>query len=1049
SDINPPTLEWTGSCSQGGTIDPPTPVVSDPENPNCPGTTHTYIYSVTDECSRIAEACTLVYTIVNDGIQIPMGETSMVSCFDAVVQPDPPLINDPCGNPVNPSGPKIGGTFNGCEGTYTFTWTYIDCAGVSNDWTYTYIIDLTTAPIAPEDVQVTVNCPDEARQPSPPSVNDACGNSIAPSGPVLSEVSCESISYVWTYTDCAGNSDTWTYTYLLTPPALDLNCPTPDIVSVEEQALVDAAFSNWIGQFSATGGCNTVVKYFVGTDEVTLASLNAPAFCGGSITVRMEVTSDCATDQCQSTFTAVATQQSFNITIPMMDMACFPGPNPPTAADLPPAQPMQNILALGILSSCINPLDVEMTSYVTGPVIVGNEYTFTRHYVLSHPLAVEEPTETFTFTWDPNPPVLSGLPEDITLPCGSELPEWPDVSAYDVEFGEAVVIPSSNQVGTSCGEKIQRTWTAYDGCGNSAVGVQIISLVDDEPPMLTVPPDTIIHCGEAIPAPYYDASDNCSNFMVELKESVTSQNECEYTLTRIWTARDGCYNVARDTQIIQVIDTTAPVIVPINPMLESIPNGGEMVMYGCINDPRLLMEDLDVYDACCTASYSVSDRLIASGVCDIFGYYRKWRCSAIATDPAGNTSEYYFYVLQYDTTAPVIYNVPEDLVLECGEDIPAADTTVFVEDDCSQVRTPQFMEEVKVDPDDSSKILYVRTWWAVDHCGNRGEASQTITVCGFDTTSVSSSLGNTVWEDTNLNGIQDQDEQGVNGINVYLYHQNPESMSDMILLSSETTSTINGKKGQFVFDHLAADQYQILFEIPSDRQFTEMNIGENDDFDSDADPNTGMTGMISLHRGEKLENIDAGLVPIERTVSTDISLLSFNVSTEKCSHSLSWSTGTEQGLASIKVLFSSNGDDFTELKDIDPMGGIGITHYAFTDPTNRSAGYYQIMLTDVNGEIQYSDLKKVRGRCIDNSNITVFPNPFREIFHIEFTAPETGEAEIIVIDRLGRIVQNNTIKTNQGKNKKEVNLKNLPTGAYMLEVRMNGWNEHQMLIKAE
>ncbi|MFN9954240.1 MAG: hypothetical protein ACK55I_14175, partial [bacterium] len=58
----------------------------------------------------------------------------------------------------------------------------------------------------------------QATQPSPPAVNDNCGNALTPSGPVTGGpyTSCEGTrTWTWTYTDCEGNSHPWVYTYTI------------------------------------------------------------------------------------------------------------------------------------------------------------------------------------------------------------------------------------------------------------------------------------------------------------------------------------------------------------------------------------------------------------------------------------------------------------------------------------------------------------------------------------------------------------------------------------------------------------------------------------------------------------------------------------------------------------------------------------------------------------------------------------------------------------------------------------------------------------------
>jgi hypothetical protein len=1057
-------------CGATGSFDAAPPSSID----YCTGDTITVTYRATDGCTE--DSCTATFAVsapamvdvscpsnVNGSVCDYADQAALTAAYDAWL----------AGFSVSEDGCGATGSFDVapplsidyCTGD-TITVTYRATGCTEDSCTATFAVS------APAMVDVT--CPsnvngsvcDYADQAALTAAYDAwlAGFSVSEDGcgatgsfdvaPPLSIDYCTGDTITVTYRArdvCTEDSCTATFAVSIDETRLTLTCPTPDPTIVEEdnQATVDAAFETWKSGFTYSGGCNPVRKFYINDIEIDLDTLSAPSHCGGDVTVKMVVTSDCARDSCESEFITVATAQAIIVALPGMLTECFTEENPPTADDVPLRALEQILAAYATTTDCVDPNEIEMQTMVSGPEINGNEYTFTRTYSLFTPDVMADPAmEMITFFWDPNAPTLSGLPEDLALPCGSELPEWPVVSAYDVEFGEVTVIASSSQVGTSCGEKVQRTWTAYDGCGNSVTGVQTITFYDNEPPVLIVPADRVIHCGNAIPEPVYQASDNCSAFFVEYQEKITTHNECEYTITRIWIARDACYNFSRDTQIIDIIDTVPPVIEVINPMIAGIPNGGEMSIFGCIMDPAFLMTDVDVYDECCTATYSTSDRLIASGVCDIFGYYRKWKCTAIATDPAGNVSEFYFYVLQYDTSAPVIYNVPADLDLECGAEIPAPDTTVYVEDDCSLVSSPLFSEEVITDPEDSSKVLYIRTWWAEDYCGNRAEATQIIRVCAFDTVMASSAIGNTVWEDLNANGMQDPGEPGINGIKVYLYQSDPAAFNTMKVVASTVTATIEGQKGQFCFDHLPADRYQLQFEIPASMQFTTMKAGQDDELDSDVDPATGMTALINLHQQQRMNNIDAGLIT-RQSNTLFVELADFSVRSESCSHTISWITSSETDLlASFVIEYSADGNSFSEVQKVAPRGDFDKrTNYSFTDPVKRSKGHYRLTMIDVSGSEIHSDWKRVSGRCIDDRNFTVFPNPFREIFQIEFTSPRTGDAEILIFDRLGKLIQNTSVQTNQGFNREDVDLKQLPVGTYMVQIRMDDWTDHKLIIK--
>jgi len=74
-------------------------------------------------------------------------------------------------------------------------------------------------PVLPPDGGSIVNCPVASDVvPTPPTVVDGCGMTIIPTGPIVSApVSCTGVdqfrTYTWTYTDCSGFSQEWTYTY--------------------------------------------------------------------------------------------------------------------------------------------------------------------------------------------------------------------------------------------------------------------------------------------------------------------------------------------------------------------------------------------------------------------------------------------------------------------------------------------------------------------------------------------------------------------------------------------------------------------------------------------------------------------------------------------------------------------------------------------------------------------------------------------------------------------------------------------------------------------
>ena len=102
--------------------------------------------------------------------------------------------------------------------TYTFT----DCAGNSHNWTYTYVIELPALTV-PQTGSGIIACAGEATAPTPETLADACGREV-PATPDASNSTVDiaadghgTVTYNYTYTDCAGNGYPWQFVYTVTP----------------------------------------------------------------------------------------------------------------------------------------------------------------------------------------------------------------------------------------------------------------------------------------------------------------------------------------------------------------------------------------------------------------------------------------------------------------------------------------------------------------------------------------------------------------------------------------------------------------------------------------------------------------------------------------------------------------------------------------------------------------------------------------------------------------------------------------------------------------
>ena len=162
---------------------------------------------------------------------------------------------------------------------------------------------------------------------------------------------------------------------------------------------------------------------------------------------------------------------------------------------------------------------------------------------------------------------------DATVECDEEIPA-PEYEAED-NCGEVEVSISMDTIPGQCPSEyvIIRTYTATDECGNASSTSQTINVVDTTAPSLDVADDATVECDEDIPAPDYEAEDNCGEVEVTVSEE-TIPGPCpqEYVIIRTYLAMDECGNETAMTQTINVVDTTAPTLMLVRMLLLNVTN---------------------------------------------------------------------------------------------------------------------------------------------------------------------------------------------------------------------------------------------------------------------------------------------------------------------------------------------------------------------------------------------------------------------------------------------------------------------------------------------
>lgn len=124
---------------------------------------------------------------------------------------------------------------------------------------------------------------------------------------------------------------------------------------------------------------------------------------------------------------------------------------------------------------------------------------------------------------------------------------------------------------------------------------------------------------------------------------------------------------------------------------------------------------------------------------------------------------------------------------------------------------------------------------------------------------------------------------------------------------------------------------------------------------------------------------------------------------------LSWSTGMESNTGFFTVEHSEEGMDYQPIDHVPAAGNSSVLRtYSLSDPHPfNGSTYYRIKLTDLNGDISYSDIVQVH--TANASAFSAFPVPATQTLNITLDGNKDSEARIIIRDLQGKEVMNTRV----------------------------------------
>jgi len=295
------------------------------------------------------------------------------------------------------------------------------------------------------------------------------------------------------------------------------------------------------------------------------------------------------------------------------------------------------------------------------------------------------------------------------------------------------------------------------------------------------------------------------------------------------------------------------------------------------------------------------------------------------------------------------------------------------------------------------------------------------------------SLGDFVWFDLNGDGNQDAGEPGLQNVTVNL----------LDAAGNVVQTTTSGNNGEYNFAGLAPGDYIVEFITPTSYTEVVQTSGTtpgNSTTNSDYDPATGRTALITVGSGDAIEGVDAGF-----NLLLDVSLMSFTgrYVEDREIVSLEWITSNEVNADYFIVERSIDNGAFENIGRVEAKGNTNTESlYSHLDENITNAGSYLYRLVQVakDGSQDYSDVVSVtvRRSYIAEPSVKVFPNPVYDIVNVDIVKNENDAVSVKLFDLTGKAISMNSINIIAKGNSAsiQVPVQDLPRAAYILRINV-------------
>ncbi|MFY8137390.1 MAG: choice-of-anchor L domain-containing protein [Flavobacteriales bacterium] len=646
--------------------------------------TITRTYASIDECGNIGTCAQEIHVVDNiapTAENVPANVT--FACGTDVPTSVDPIFSDVC-NEVNFTREDVIVDL-ACGYEVHRTWTVTDLCGNTSEFVQVLTAIDTTAPsFAPVQPYIHVACDQVANLPLP-TATDACSDVTVTFTETLNSGGCLGVlQRIYTATDACGNTATVTQ-------FISIQDNVGPVISNPADATVECDVApTQIPSIEIYDACGYDVTILEASQEII--TIDA---CTYQIVWHWE-----AMDYCDNVSEATTTITVVDTTVPVITLQ---GEDATYNCDEPFTAPASALVS----DNCVEFPSLELNIDTIAGNCANNYqivYTWTANDMCGN---VSEASITYTI-------------QDITAPVFSENNQVqfqyecdvviPVITPFAADACSDITLTHEDvqQWSEGCTSGFVRTWTATDACGNYANFSQYIQVVDTTAPAIVGELELSIPCDNREES-YVTVSDNCNLFDVSINDDLVS-GSCAGRIIRIYTATDICGNTSQFTQILNLIDNTLPVAN--NEVANLTLECGQMI-------PSFDPAFSDNCDETLETTFNQESEFSNNGCTETIT--QTWT----ATDHCNNTLEIVRVITINDTTAPTFNELPENTTIQCGTLIPTAYVSAY--DICAGEVIATFNDEIIEGNCDASYTI-VRTWTAVDNCGNDVQHVQYITV---------------------------------------------------------------------------------------------------------------------------------------------------------------------------------------------------------------------------------------------------------------------------------------------------------------------------------